>query len=77
MFLQNFGTHLQDYTMSRPRRPQSQVSVSIFVQSKPFWIMAKAVRDFVENEGEGCLPLCGSIPDMTAETGKYIALQQM
>jgi amyloid beta precursor protein binding protein 1 len=39
--------------------------------------MAKAVRDFVENEGEGCLPLCGSIPDMTADTEKYIALQQV
>jgi amyloid beta precursor protein binding protein 1 len=49
----------------------------MFVQSKPFWIMAKAVRDFVENEGEGCLPLNGSIPDMTAETEKYIALQQL
>jgi amyloid beta precursor protein binding protein 1 len=63
--------------MSQPRRPQSEVSVSIFVQSKPFWIMAKSVQDFVENEGEGCLPLCGSIPDMTAETEKYIALQQV
>ncbi|PNF39298.1 hypothetical protein B7P43_G16698 [Cryptotermes secundus] len=63
--------------MLQPRRPKSEVSVSSFVQSKPFWIMAKAVRDFVENEGEGCLPLCGSIPDMTAETGKYIALQQI
>jgi hypothetical protein len=39
--------------------------------------MAKAVRDFVENEGEGCLPLNGSIPDMTAETEKYITLQQV
>jgi amyloid beta precursor protein binding protein 1 len=39
--------------------------------------MAKAARDFVENEGEGCLPLRGSIPDMTAETEKYIALQQV
>jgi amyloid beta precursor protein binding protein 1 len=39
--------------------------------------MAKAVQDFVEKEGEGCLPLSGSIPDMTAETEKYIALQQV
>ena len=54
-----------------------QVYVSIFIQSKPFWTMAKAVPDFVENEGEGCLPLNGSIPDMTAETEKYIALQQV
>lgn len=53
------------------------IFVSIFIQSKPFWIMAKAVQDFVEKEGEGCLPLSGSIPDMTAETEKYIALQQV
>lgn len=46
-------------------------------QSKPFWILAKAVRDFVENEGEGCLPLRGTLPDMTAETTGYITLQQM
>jgi amyloid beta precursor protein binding protein 1 len=39
--------------------------------------MAKAVPDFVENEGEGRLQLNGSIPDITAETEKYIALQQM
>lgn len=39
--------------------------------------MAKAVRDFIENEGEGYLPLRGSVPDMTAETERYIALQQV
>jgi amyloid beta precursor protein binding protein 1 len=51
--------------------------INLTSKSKPFWIMAKAVRDFVENEGEGCLPLNGSIPDMTAETEKYITLQQV
>lgn len=47
------------------------------VQSKPFWVIAKAVRDFVENEGAGNLPLRGSLPDMTAETARYITLQQL
>ncbi|KDR22868.1 NEDD8-activating enzyme E1 regulatory subunit [Zootermopsis nevadensis] len=51
--------------------------INLTSKSKPFWILAKAVRDFVENEGDGCLPLRGSIPDMTAETEKYIALQQV
>lgn len=50
--------------------------LSLF-QSKAFWIIAKAVRDFIENEGNGHLPLQGSLPDMTAETSRYIALQQM
>jgi len=50
---------------------------TVLLQSKPFWVMAKAVRDFVENEGEGLLPLRGSVPDMTAKTDRYVALQQV
>jgi amyloid beta precursor protein binding protein 1 len=39
--------------------------------------MANALKGFVENEGKGCLPLMGSIPDMTASTQTYIGLQKM
>lgn len=39
--------------------------------------MAKAVRDFVENEGQGQLPLSGKLPDMKADTMKYIGLQNV
>ncbi|KAG0946605.1 hypothetical protein G6F57_002514 [Rhizopus arrhizus] len=42
-----------------------------------FWILAKAVRDFVENEGQGQLPLSGKLPDMKADTMKYIGLQNV
>lgn len=45
--------------------------------SKSFWIMARAVKDFVENEGNGWLPLPGILPDMTAETAFYINLQNV
>ncbi|KAK6628877.1 hypothetical protein RUM43_002694 [Polyplax serrata] len=51
--------------------------VNLTSKSKPFWVLAKAVRDFVENEGRGCLPVKGSLPDMTANTFSYIALQQI
>lgn len=51
--------------------------INLHSKSKAFWIIAKAVRDFVENEGNGNLPLQGSLPDMTAETSRYIALQQI
>uniref|UniRef100_A0A1B6EM87 NEDD8-activating enzyme E1 regulatory subunit n=2 Tax=Proconiini TaxID=565685 RepID=A0A1B6EM87_9HEMI len=51
--------------------------INLTSKSKPFWIIAKAVRDFVENEGAGTLPLRGSLPDMTAETARYITLQQL
>lgn len=45
--------------------------------SSPFWIMARALKDFIDNEGSGYLPLSGSIPDMTAETALYINLQNI
>ncbi|EEB19276.1 NEDD8-activating enzyme E1 regulatory subunit, putative [Pediculus humanus corporis] len=51
--------------------------INLTSKSKPFWVLAKALRDFIENEGNGCLPLRGSLPDMTANTFSYIALQQI
>ncbi|XP_044734118.1 NEDD8-activating enzyme E1 regulatory subunit [Chrysoperla carnea] len=51
--------------------------INLTQKSKPFWIMAKALNDFVNNEGNGCLPVRGSIPDMTADTASYINLQQI
>uniref|UniRef100_A0A7G3AQV1 NEDD8-activating enzyme E1 regulatory subunit n=1 Tax=Lutzomyia longipalpis TaxID=7200 RepID=A0A7G3AQV1_LUTLO len=45
--------------------------------SKPFWILVRALRDFVANEGCGWLPVPGILPDMTAETAFYIALQNV
>ncbi|KAK3579197.1 hypothetical protein CHS0354_022737 [Potamilus streckersoni] len=46
-------------------------------KSSAFWIMARALKDFVENEGEGSLPVRGTIPDMTADSERYIQLQQV
>ncbi|GLH15708.1 hypothetical protein R5R35_001352 [Gryllus longicercus] len=51
--------------------------INLTSKSKPFWIMAKALREFVENEGAGALPLRGTLPDMTADTERYIHLQQV
>jgi amyloid beta precursor protein binding protein 1 len=42
-----------------------------------FWLMAAATERFVANEGGGLLPLVGTIPDMTADTTTYVALQQL
>lgn len=41
-------------------------------QSKPFWIMVRALRDFVE--AHGTLPVRGSIPDMTSDSESYVQL---
>ncbi|XP_020709378.1 NEDD8-activating enzyme E1 regulatory subunit isoform X2 [Athalia rosae] len=50
--------------------------INLTAKSHSFWIIAKAVRDFMENEGSNLLPLKGAVPDMTADTEKYISLQQ-
>jgi len=52
-----------------------EACTSLNADSKPFWILARALKEFVENEGNGCLPLRGAIPDMTADSERYIALQ--
>ncbi|XP_064467372.1 NEDD8-activating enzyme E1 regulatory subunit-like [Ornithodoros turicata] len=48
--------------------------LNLTVDSKPFWVLVRALKDFVANEGKGTLPLRGSIPDMTADTERYVKL---
>jgi len=45
--------------------------------SSKFWILAHALKGFVENEGAGFLPLPGSLSDMTATTEGFISLQTL
>mmetsp|Transcript_32449 Transcript_32449/g.52558 ORF Transcript_32449/g.52558 Transcript_32449/m.52558 type:complete len:528 (-) Transcript_32449:23-1606(-) len=47
--------------------------------SPAFWILARGLREFVESEDEGAgtLPLSGAVPDMTATTDNFIALQKV
>jgi len=42
-----------------------------------FKVLVKALREFVENEGCGRLPLRGALPDMTSATDSYIGLQRL
>lgn len=51
--------------------------INLNKNSSPFWIMARALKDFVEKDGNGYLPLQGSLPDMTADTTLYINLQNI
>lgn len=46
-------------------------------KSADFWLLACALRQFVDEEGRGSLPLQGSIPDMTATTEAYLELQKV
>lgn len=44
-------------------------------KTSTFWILVRAVRDFIESDSNGWLPVPGIIPDMTADTENYINLQ--
>uniref|UniRef100_A0A671TLC7 NEDD8-activating enzyme E1 regulatory subunit n=1 Tax=Sparus aurata TaxID=8175 RepID=A0A671TLC7_SPAAU len=44
-------------------------------QTLSFWVMLRAVKEFVLNEGNGSLPVRGTIPDMIADSQKFINLQ--
>uniref|UniRef100_A0A671MKZ5 NEDD8-activating enzyme E1 regulatory subunit n=1 Tax=Sinocyclocheilus anshuiensis TaxID=1608454 RepID=A0A671MKZ5_9TELE len=50
---------------------------NITSQSPSFWLIAHGVRDFVRNEGNGKLPVRGTIPDMIADSDKFIKLQNV
>uniref|UniRef100_A0A182PP46 Queuine tRNA-ribosyltransferase accessory subunit 2 n=1 Tax=Anopheles epiroticus TaxID=199890 RepID=A0A182PP46_9DIPT len=54
---------------------QDDRCVNVNTESNAFWIMARALKDFVDNEGNGLLPVPGVLPDMTADTNSYISLQ--
>uniref|UniRef100_A0A286XXB3 NEDD8 activating enzyme E1 subunit 1 n=1 Tax=Cavia porcellus TaxID=10141 RepID=A0A286XXB3_CAVPO len=51
--------------------------INITKQTPPFWILARALKEFVTKEGQGNLPVRGTIPDMIADSGKYIKLQNV
>lgn len=48
-------------------------------ESSIFWILANALRSFIEdpNQGAGLLPLSGAVPDMKAESAVYVELQNI
>ncbi|NXT45750.1 ULA1 enzyme, partial [Pluvianellus socialis] len=51
--------------------------INLTEQSPSFWILAQAVKEFVANEGQGSLPVRGTIPDMIADSSKFIKLQNV
>uniref|UniRef100_A0A1E1X2X7 NEDD8-activating enzyme E1 regulatory subunit n=1 Tax=Amblyomma aureolatum TaxID=187763 RepID=A0A1E1X2X7_9ACAR len=53
---------------------EDEACLTITAESKPFWVMMRALKDFVENEGAGALPVRGTLPDMTSDTDRYVKL---
>lgn len=54
-----------------------EACINLNKQSSTFWILASALKNFVETDGKGFLPLPGTLPDMTADTASYINLQNI
>lgn len=51
--------------------------VNLHAESSNFWVLVRAVKEFAHNEGNGALPVRGSIPDMTSDSDRYIQLHQV
>ncbi|XP_030060332.1 NEDD8-activating enzyme E1 regulatory subunit [Microcaecilia unicolor] len=51
--------------------------INLSQESPPFWILVGALKEFVAKEGHGSLPVRGTIPDMIADTDKFIQLQSV
>ena len=52
-------------------------ATAVTSKSSKFWFLVAALRHFVDHEGDGKLPLPGSIPDMHSSTAHFIALQRV
>eukprot|EP00049_Salpingoeca_infusionum_P003773 m.70754 g.70754 ORF g.70754 m.70754 type:complete len:533 (+) comp12268_c0_seq1:32-1630(+) len=70
--------------LNKPRIPDDVQEVlsdpkctTLTKDSSDFWIMAHALKKFVENQGQGMLPVRGTIPDMHSDSDSYIQLQQV
>lgn len=50
---------------------------NLTADSSDFWFLANAVKQFVENEGQGTLPIQGRLPDLHSDTDRYIKLQSI
>ena len=46
-------------------------------KSEEFWIMARSLKDFIDNSEQKLLPVRGSIPDMFSDSDRYIKLSNI
>ena len=49
--------------------------IDVNEDSSNFWLLANALKKFVENDPHNLLPLRGSLPDMFSDSERYIRLQ--
>lgn len=56
---------------------EDEAANNLTPDSSDFWILAAALRTFIQNEGGGQPPLEGSLPDMHSTTQRYLELQRV
>ena len=56
---------------------EDEAATKLTFNSTDFWILAAALRNFIQNEGGGQPPLEGSLPDMHSTTQHYLELQRV
>ncbi|GAX80293.1 hypothetical protein CEUSTIGMA_g7731.t1 [Chlamydomonas eustigma] len=73
--------HVHSPPVAIPSEVQSilddSCATQLTAESDDFWIIVSALKSFMDNEGNGQLPLQGSIPDMHALTDLYLSLQHL
>ncbi|VDP31296.1 unnamed protein product [Schistosoma margrebowiei] len=67
------STNLKFPTMNHQQLRRKD-SVYTTISSVKFWRLVRALRDFIEHEGEGQLPVRGSLPDMISDSKRYLQL---
>ncbi|XP_028665555.1 NEDD8-activating enzyme E1 regulatory subunit [Erpetoichthys calabaricus] len=77
--IKNVNTALNPTKISREVESifNDEQCCNLTAQTSSFWLLARAVKQFVENEGHGSLPVRGTIPDMIADSDKFIKLQNI
>ncbi|UJR23369.1 hypothetical protein I4U23_026378 [Adineta vaga] len=56
---------------------QDQSCLELTDQSHIFWFIIHALKQFIENEGQGLLPVRGEVPDMITNTNSYVKLVEI
>ncbi|VDP96435.1 unnamed protein product [Trichobilharzia regenti] len=59
-----------NYQSSSSSRDSAQLTIT----AVKFWRLVRALSDFIEQEGEGQLPVRGSLPDMISDSHRYLKL---
>ena len=52
-------------------------NLTLDATTNSFYIMLKAVANFINNQGNGLPPVVGTLPDMKSDTESFISLQRM